>query len=72
MRLASVCCGENDWNGGSYTDNNAEVQAAMQQWTQLPAEEQAPYTEKAKKIMLASQNQGIALDRALRFSFEER
>ena len=72
MRLASVCGGENDWKGSSYKDNNAELQNAMQKWTQLPVEEQAPYLANAKKERLDSKNQGSALDRALRHGFEER
>ena len=45
---------KDDWKGGSYGDNNAALQASMARWKHLPAEEQAPYLAKAKKIILAA------------------
>ena len=61
---------KDEWKHGSYLENNATLQDTMPQWTRLPAVEQKPYLVKAKSIRVAANNQGSALDRALRHSVE--
>ena len=55
----------------SHQEAIAEVHDKMAAWKRLPPEEQAPYIAKAKKQRLVANNQGSALDKALRDGFEE-
>ena len=52
---------KDEWNHGSYDDNNGKLLASMEQWRKLPASEQEPYRLKAKQVRLEAKNQGLSL-----------